>query len=88
MPRNTAAGDGSVSSAYTDIRDISPYVARIISDPRTLNKMVFAYGEVTTTNQTYELLEKLSGKKIDRNYVQAGLAQVEGSNNLMDLSKL
>lgn len=70
VPENTAAGDGNVPSAFTDIRDVGQYVARIISDPRTLNKMVFAYDEVATTNQIYELLEKLSGEKIDRSYVR------------------
>ncbi|KAL2681188.1 hypothetical protein Neosp_008795 [[Neocosmospora] mangrovei] len=93
VPENTAAGDGNVPSAFTDIRDIGQYVARIISDPRTLNKMVFAYDEVATTNEIYELLEKLSGEKIDRTYlsadnIEAGLAQIEGSDDPMALNKL
>lgn len=63
------AGDGNVPTALTDLRDIATYVARIISDPRTLNRMVFAYNEVFTPNQMYELLEKVSGEKIPRKYV-------------------
>lgn len=80
--------------------------------------MVFVYDETMATNQTCELLEKLSGEKDDRNYVrdhlppwsripqcstvanhiyssqlsangiEAGLAQVESSDDAMVLNKL
>lgn len=65
------AGDGNVPTALTDLRDVATYVARIISDPRTLNRMVFAYNEVFTPNQMYELLEKVSGEKVSRKYVSS-----------------
>ena len=65
------AGDGNVPFALTDLRDVGKYVARIIADPRTLNRMVFAYNEVLTHNQLYDLQEKLSGEKLDRRYVSA-----------------
>lgn len=74
VPENTAAGDGNILSAYTDIRDIGRHVALIINDSRTLNKMIFAYGEVMTTNQIYELMERLSGERIERNYVRGHLS--------------
>ncbi|OAA71700.1 isoflavone reductase family protein [Akanthomyces lecanii RCEF 1005] len=45
---NVFVGDGNASSAITDLRDIGRYVARIILDPRTLNKMVFACNELLT----------------------------------------
>lgn len=45
------AGDGDVPFALTDLRDVGRYVARIIADPRTLNRMVFAYNEVFTHSQ-------------------------------------
>ncbi|KAL1599830.1 hypothetical protein SLS60_007635 [Paraconiothyrium brasiliense] len=64
-------GEGNVPMALTDLRDIGMYVVRIISDPRTLNRMVFAYNEVITHNQIYDLLERLSGEKIPRRYVPA-----------------
>lgn len=56
-------------SAITDVRDIGTYVARIIADPRTLNHMVFAYNELITQNQVYDLLEKMGGEKVKRNHV-------------------
>ncbi|KPM42915.1 hypothetical protein AK830_g3606 [Neonectria ditissima] len=63
------AGDGNVPSALTDLRDVGKYVARIISDPQTLNQLVFAYSELWTQNQVYDLIEKLSDEKIERDYV-------------------
>ncbi|KFZ02792.1 hypothetical protein V502_11508 [Pseudogymnoascus sp. VKM F-4520 (FW-2644)] len=61
--------DGNVPNALTDLRDIGRYVARIITDVRTLNKKVFAYNEVFTQNQVYNLVEKLSGENLERKYV-------------------
>ncbi|KAH8893547.1 NAD(P)-binding protein [Thozetella sp. PMI_491] len=67
MPANTIAGNGDVPSALTDSRDIGRWVARIISDDRTLNKMVLAYNEVLSQNQVISLFEKLSGEMVERN---------------------
>lgn len=64
------AGDGNVLFALTDVRDIGSYVARIITDSRTLNRMVLAYNEVLSQNQIYDLLERLSGEKLERKYVR------------------
>ena len=61
--------DGNVPSALTDLRDIGRYVARIVTDVRTLNKKVFAYNEVFTQNQVYNLVEELSGESLERKYV-------------------
>jgi hypothetical protein len=66
-------GDGNIPFAITDIADIGIYTARIIADPRTLNHMVFAYNEVYTQNQVYDLIEKLSGEELKRNYVLSHL---------------
>jgi nucleoside-diphosphate-sugar epimerase len=62
-------GDGNTPSALTDVEDIGRYTARIIADPRTLNHMVFAHSAFYTQNQVYDLIEKLSGEKIERKYV-------------------
>jgi hypothetical protein len=67
-------GGGNVPSALTDLRDIGRYVAKIIVDERTLNRMVFAYNTVITQNQIYDLMEEISGEKLERNYV----SNVEG----------
>ncbi|KAJ5702600.1 hypothetical protein N7488_010148 [Penicillium malachiteum] len=62
-------GNGDVTTALTDLRDIGHYMALIIKDPRTLNKKVLAYNLVSTQNEIYNLMEQLSEEKIDRNYV-------------------
>ncbi|KAJ6110742.1 hypothetical protein N7486_002977 [Penicillium sp. IBT 16267x] len=62
-------GNGNVTTALTDLRDIGRYMALIINDPRTLNKKVLAYNLVSTQNEIYNLMEEISEEKIDRNYV-------------------
>ncbi|KAL9567440.1 hypothetical protein ACKAV7_008390 [Fusarium commune] len=69
FPENTIAGDGNLQSALTDKEDVGKFVARIISDPRTINKQVFAYGEVTTQNKIYAAVEKYTGETIPREYI-------------------
>lgn len=69
MPVGYIPGDGNTPSAMTDVKDIGRYVARIIADPQTLNRMVFAYTELHTTNQVYDIVEKQSGETIERKYV-------------------
>lgn len=69
MANDEIIGDGKTPSAITDLRDIGNYVARIIVDPRTVNKMVFAYNTVKTPEEIYSTLEKLSGEKLERKYV-------------------
>jgi nucleoside-diphosphate-sugar epimerase len=64
-------GDGNVLSAFTDNRDIGKLVARTIADPRTLNQQVFLYSEMTTLTKVYDLLEKISGEDVPRDYVSS-----------------
>ncbi|KAF4985076.1 hypothetical protein FDECE_16844 [Fusarium decemcellulare] len=83
------AGDGNTLFALTDLRDIGNYVARIIADPRTLNHMVLAYNELYTQNQVYDLLERLSGEKLERKYVPAeaiaaSIAEIEATQPAPD----
>ncbi|KAE8139455.1 hypothetical protein BDV38DRAFT_52058 [Aspergillus pseudotamarii] len=66
---NEIVGDGNTPMGLTDLRDIGRYVARIINDERTLNKMVYAYNTVKTQNEIYDLLEEISEEKIQRNYI-------------------
>ncbi|RSL66384.1 hypothetical protein CEP53_003391 [Fusarium sp. AF-6] len=65
------AVDGNAPVAFTNMRDIGLYTVRIISDPRTLDRMVFAYNEVLTFNQMYDIAERVSGEKLHRKYVSA-----------------
>ncbi|KIM94502.1 hypothetical protein OIDMADRAFT_60829 [Oidiodendron maius Zn] len=62
-------GKGNIPSALTDLRDVGRYVTKIIIDEQTLNRMVFVYNTVMTQNQVYDLIEEMSGEKLERNYV-------------------
>ena len=66
-------GDGTVPVAFTSVPDIGTYVAKIIADPRTINKKVLAYTEVLTMNQVSDIMDELSGEKSLRNYVSLQL---------------
>ncbi|OAQ97461.1 hypothetical protein LLEC1_03549 [Akanthomyces lecanii] len=71
VPLQGIPGDGNVQTALTDVRDVGKYVSRAIRDERTLNTMVFAYGETWTLNGIYDVLERLSGEKVSREYTTA-----------------
>ncbi|KAF1978941.1 NAD(P)-binding protein [Bimuria novae-zelandiae CBS 107.79] len=52
-------GDGNTPWALTDNRDIGKFVAKMIADPRILNK----------PNEVWEIFEKVSGESVPREYV-------------------
>ncbi|KAL3439818.1 NAD(P)-binding protein [Aspergillus insuetus] len=60
---------GNVPSCLTHIRDVGRYIARIITDQRTLNKKVFVYNEALTQNQVYEIIECVSDERPKRTYI-------------------
>ncbi|EEY16796.1 isoflavone reductase family protein [Verticillium alfalfae VaMs.102] len=60
--------EGNVRIALTDNRDIAPFVARIIADERTLNHLVFVYGEVKTTTEAWSEAEAISGVSAEKKY--------------------
>ncbi|KAK2020755.1 NAD(P)-binding protein [Colletotrichum zoysiae] len=62
---------GDAPSAMIDQVDIGRYVARIIADPRTLNRSVFAYGEVTTQNAIWAEVEAATGEALPRKSLSA-----------------
>lgn len=62
-------GDGNVPAAFASLQDVGLFVAKIIADPRTLNTKVFAYTDVLTANQVYDIMEDMSGEKVIRKYV-------------------
>jgi len=78
LSQDTIYGDGNSDVAFIDLRSIGTYVARILKDPRTLNKYVFAYDVVETHNKVFKLMEDISGEKIARKHVSEAelLAQI------------
>ncbi|KAJ7687138.1 isoflavone reductase family protein [Mycena rosella] len=69
--------EGTMPTMLADLRDIGLFVARIIKDPRTLNKFVITYSDVLSQNEIFGLMEEMSGEVIQRKYVSA--------NELIDL---
>ncbi|KAL8294466.1 hypothetical protein RB597_007863 [Gaeumannomyces tritici] len=61
-------GDGSTPIAFSDIHSIGPHAARILADPRTLNKHVHVYDQVLSSHQVVDALEELSGEKVERTF--------------------
>ncbi|QPC78125.1 hypothetical protein HYE68_008877 [Fusarium pseudograminearum] len=81
-------GSGDIPSARTDSRDVGIYVARIITDPRTLNQKVFAYTELLTQHELYDAVEKISGEKLERKYrtakeIDDGIARTKDNPKTM-----
>ncbi|KAK7423063.1 hypothetical protein QQZ08_009230 [Neonectria magnoliae] len=74
---------GETPIALTDVRDIGLYVAKIISDPKTINQKVFAFSECLTQNQVVKLVEKVSGEKVD----SAKLSAKEIETSLSDIKR-
>ncbi|KAF3020674.1 hypothetical protein E8E14_013121 [Neopestalotiopsis sp. 37M] len=62
-------GDGSQKFALTDLDDIGKYVTKIVSDPRTLNKHVFAYTEVMSMNEIWDTMGSVSGESPSKSFV-------------------
>ncbi|PYI09371.1 isoflavone reductase family protein [Aspergillus sclerotiicarbonarius CBS 121057] len=61
--------DGNQKFALTDMVDIGKYVAKIVSDPRTLNRRVFAYTEVLSMNDIWDVMATASGEMLLKDYV-------------------
>ena len=62
-------GDGDMKTALTHLCDVGQYVAKIITDDRTVNKYVFCYGELLSQEEIFVVMEQLSGEVIERQYV-------------------
>ncbi|KAF2236177.1 NAD(P)-binding protein [Viridothelium virens] len=82
MPENTMPGDGNTPTLLTDLRDVGTYVARIIKDERTLNKFVVTYSDELSENEIFDIMEEVSGEKIERKYEI--LAKLEAASKAVD----
>ncbi|ETN41807.1 uncharacterized protein HMPREF1541_03744 [Cyphellophora europaea CBS 101466] len=75
FPVKEIYGDGNAPNLLTDMHDQGRFVARIIKDPRTLNKRVVTYSDELSQSQLWEIAERLSGETIPRNYVSKAEAE-------------
>ncbi|KAG9251776.1 isoflavone reductase [Emericellopsis atlantica] len=70
-PMDGIVDGGGVAIAITHLRDVGRYVARIISDDRTLNRSIFAYSEVKTQCQVFDAVEAKTGEAPERKMIPA-----------------
>ncbi|TLD16234.1 uncharacterized protein PgNI_02627 [Pyricularia grisea] len=68
---NRIPGDGNIRVSLSDVNSVGDKVARIIVDPRTINKYVHVYDEVFTHHQMVQILEDVSHEKVERVYKTA-----------------
>ncbi|KAK1224481.1 hypothetical protein PQX77_012594 [Marasmius sp. AFHP31] len=69
-------GSGTVKSAYTPLERVGEFVARIISDERTLNRTVQAWDGETTLNEVFAVASKVTGENFD-DYHRLSLEEVQ-----------
>lgn len=62
-------GDGSVRFALMNMTDAGRYVARIVADPRRINRHVLAYMEVLSMNDIWDAMARTGGEQPLRDYV-------------------
>ena len=84
--QNTIYGSGDVKTAVTAREDIGPFVERIISDPRTLNRYVLIWGAEVTQNEAFALAERISKKQpkplhMSREEVETRIAEGKKAND-------
>lgn len=76
---------GLAPCATIHIDDVGRYVTRIILDPRTLNRMVFAYGEVSSQSEAVQLVQRVVDERVPLvkiNYRQVSKAAQSGKLDL------
>jgi hypothetical protein len=62
---------GDAKTILTDKRDMGRFTARIIKDPRTLNKRVFTWSDAFSQKEIFALVEEVGGEKVKEiNYVR------------------
>ncbi|KAJ8089256.1 hypothetical protein PM082_014504 [Marasmius tenuissimus] len=69
-------GPGNVKTSWTALERVGEFVARIIADPRTLNKTVHTWDGEFTLDEAYALASKLTGENFD-DYPRVTLEEIE-----------
>jgi nucleoside-diphosphate-sugar epimerase len=66
---NEYIGDGSTKNLLTDVRDVGEFVARIVKDPRTVNKRVVAWSDELSQKEIFDIVERYTGEVVERKYL-------------------
>jgi hypothetical protein len=68
---NEYIGDGSARNLLTDVRDVGEFVARIVRDPRTVNKRDVAWGDELSQKEVFDMVERYTGEVVERTCLSA-----------------
>jgi hypothetical protein len=60
----TLLAGGEKKNMLTDKRDIGRFTARIIKDPRTVNRKVFTWSDSLSQKEIFDVMEKVFGEKV------------------------
>ncbi|KAH7133754.1 hypothetical protein EDB81DRAFT_903960 [Dactylonectria macrodidyma] len=69
--QNLIPGDGTIKTHVVDPDNVGTFVARILADPRTLNKRVMASSAIMSFNDMFDVVEELAGERPQRKYISA-----------------
>lgn len=67
--KNLIPGDVNMKTHVVDPESVGRFIARILADPRTINKRVMASETVMPFNEMFDTAEALAGEDIKRKYV-------------------
>ncbi|PGH27621.1 hypothetical protein AJ80_00634 [Polytolypa hystricis UAMH7299] len=65
IPMNEVYAGGTVKNMLMHRKDVGRFAARVIKDPRTLNKRVYAYGDLLSQNEINAIVEEKTGEKLE-----------------------
>ncbi|RPD76846.1 NAD-P-binding protein [Lentinus tigrinus ALCF2SS1-7] len=94
-------GSGETKNLLTNLHHIGTWVAKIIADPRTLNKYVIVWEDEATQKYAHELGERISGdgdalkakrilvseEQVKKDISEGGAAFAKDPNNILAASK-
>lgn len=69
FPINELYAGGTAPNMLIDKRDVGRITVKIIKDERTLNKRVYAYGDLLSQNEIHAIIEEKTGEKLELTYV-------------------
>ncbi|KAI1502187.1 NAD(P)-binding protein [Biscogniauxia marginata] len=71
VPANELYAGGTTPNMLIGKRDVGRITAKIVRDERTLNKRVYAYGDLLSQNEVNAIVERKTGEKLELKHVSA-----------------
>ncbi|KAF2258536.1 NAD(P)-binding protein [Lojkania enalia] len=71
VPANNIIAGGTAKNMLMDQTDVGRFTVKAIKDSRTLNKRVYAYGDLLSQNEINEIIERKTGENLELNFLSA-----------------